>query len=68
MACRYCGLSTDGGANHGCSRECVEALTAEAERLARKLDTTIRLPKPAVGDDAPDVQPEAASLPGEHPS
>jgi hypothetical protein len=33
MVCRYCGLQTDGGHNHGTTRECIRALVAEKQRL-----------------------------------
>lgn len=59
MACRYCGLPTDGGANHGATRECVDALAAETKRLVDKLGTTMRLPKPKVNDASLDVDPKA---------
>ena len=65
MACRYCGLPTDGEANHGGSDECVAALKAEAARLLKRAETVVRLPKPSI--DAPaDVQ--QVSAPAQNPS
>jgi hypothetical protein len=66
MTCRYCGLPTDGGANHGGTGECVAALKAEAERLLKTRDTTVRLPKPAISDASPNVQ--QASAPVQNPA
>ena len=65
MACRYCGLPTEAGANHGGSGECVAALKAEAERLLKRIGTTVRLPKPAL-DTSLDVQ--HVSAPAQNPS
>jgi hypothetical protein len=48
MICRYCGLRTDGGVNHGASRECVAALTAEAARLRIRSTQIHKMP---CGDD-----------------
>jgi hypothetical protein len=62
MACRYCGLPTDGGENHGGNRECLAALKAEAERLLKTRDHTVRLPKPATSDASLDVQQTSASV------
>jgi hypothetical protein len=56
MACRYCGLPTDGGADHGGNNECLAALKAEAERLHKTLHTAVRLPKPATRDASSDIQ------------
>jgi hypothetical protein len=66
MTCRYCGLPTDGGENHGGNRECLAALKAEAERLLKTKDHTVRLPKPATSDSSLDVQ--QLSAPIENPS
>ena len=62
MACRYCGLPTDGGADHGGSHECVAALKAEVERLLKTRDSTVRLPKPATTAASPDVQQVVAPV------
>jgi hypothetical protein len=62
MTCRYCGLATDGGANHGGNRECLAALKAEAERLLKTLDHTVRLPKPGTSDASLDVQQVSAPV------
>jgi hypothetical protein len=68
MACRYCGLPTDGGANHGASSECVAALAREAERILKKLATTVHLPKPSVHDPSLDVEQSPADTPRENQS
>jgi len=51
-------LPTDGPANHGGSQECVDALAAEAKRLLKKLDATIRLPKPNATEPSTDGEPK----------
>ena len=33
MLCTYCGLPTDGGANHGSTESCITALLEETQRL-----------------------------------
>jgi len=62
MACRYCGLPADGGADHGGSHECVAALKAEVERLLKTRDSTVRLPKPATSAAPPDAQQLSAPM------
>jgi len=44
----------------------VAALKAEAERLLKTMDKTVRLPKPATSDASLDVQ--QISAPGQNPS
>jgi len=55
MACMYCGLPTDGGANHGTSEGCIHALQDETQRLRRDVraiearDTARRSDHPVSG-------------------
>jgi hypothetical protein len=68
MPCRYCRLSTDGGASHGDNRDCIAALQREAERLQKTLATQARNTTWPAHDASLSVQGRQTDVRGENHS